>query len=45
MFSMHEPGTHLPRHRGVTKGMVTCHLGLKIPADGATRDFYRRQIV
>ncbi|MDE2149774.1 MAG: aspartyl/asparaginyl beta-hydroxylase domain-containing protein [Gammaproteobacteria bacterium] len=33
MFSVHEPGTHLPRHRGVTKGMVTCHLGLKIPAD------------
>lgn len=33
LFSVHEPGTHLPRHRGVTKGMITCHLGLKIPAD------------
>lgn len=33
MFSLHEPGTHLPRHHGVTKGMITCHLGLKIPAD------------
>lgn len=33
LFSVHEPGTHLPRHRGVTKGMLTCHLGLKIPAD------------
>ena len=34
-FSAHEPGTHLPGHRGVTKGMVTCHLGLTIPADTA----------
>lgn len=33
MFSVHEPGTHLPRHRGVTKGMITCHLGLIIPDD------------
>ncbi len=33
LFSVHEPGTHLPRHRGVTKGMLTCHLGLKIPTD------------
>ena len=31
MFSIHEPGTHLPRHRGVTKGMITYHLGLDIP--------------
>lgn len=35
MFSIHEPGTHLPWHRGVTKGMITCHLGLQIPKDGA----------
>jgi aspartyl/asparaginyl beta-hydroxylase (cupin superfamily) len=33
LFSIHEPGTHLPRHRGVTKGMITCHLGLDIPDD------------
>ena len=33
LFSVHEPGTHLPRHRGVTKGMITCHLGLIIPDD------------
>lgn len=31
MFSIHEPGAHLPRHRGVTKGMLTYHLGLRIP--------------
>ena len=31
MFSIHEPGAHLPRHRGVTKGMVTYHLGIHIP--------------
>ena len=35
LFSIHEPGTHLPRHRGVTKGMITCHLGLIIPDDPA----------
>lgn len=31
LFSIHAPGTHLRRHRGVTKGIVTCHLGLVIP--------------
>ncbi|MGA8259696.1 MAG: aspartyl/asparaginyl beta-hydroxylase domain-containing protein [Arenicellales bacterium] len=31
MFSIHEPGAHLPRHRGVTKGMLTYHLGLHVP--------------
>ena len=34
MFSVHEPGTHLVRHRGVTNGMITCHLGLDIPDIG-----------
>lgn len=34
MFSVHEPGTHLVRHRGVTNGMITCHLGLDIPDAG-----------
>jgi len=28
MFSIHEAGAHLPGHRGVTKGMLTYHLGL-----------------
>ncbi len=31
MYSVHEPGAHLPRHRGVTKGMLTYHLGLHVP--------------
>lgn len=37
MYSIHEPGTHLPPHRGVTKGLITCHLGLRIPADTKCR--------
>ncbi len=32
-FSILAPGKHVPRHRGVTKGMVRCHLGLKVPDD------------
>lgn len=31
MFSIHAPGLHIPRHKGSTKGMLTCHLGLKVP--------------
>ena len=31
MFSIHAPGIHIPRHKGVTKGMVVCHLGLTVP--------------
>ncbi|MEO9635074.1 MAG: aspartyl/asparaginyl beta-hydroxylase domain-containing protein [Parasphingorhabdus sp.] len=30
-FSILEPGAVIPRHRGVTRGLVTCHLGLIIP--------------
>lgn len=30
-FSILEPGAIIPRHRGVTRGLVTCHLGLNIP--------------
>tara|TARA_R110002124_G_scaffold114222_3_gene268788 strand:+ start:354 stop:1139 length:786 start_codon:yes stop_codon:yes gene_type:complete len=30
-FSILEPGAVIPRHRGVTHGLVTCHLGLIIP--------------
>ena len=30
-FSILEPGAIIPRHRGVTRGLVTCHLGLIIP--------------
>ncbi len=31
-FSILAPGAHIPRHRGVTKGLVTWHLGLRVPA-------------
>ena len=30
-YSVHAPGTHLPRHYGPTKGTITCHLALKVP--------------
>ena len=32
-FSILAPGYHIPAHRGVTKGILTCHLGLIIPKD------------
>lgn len=38
LVSIHTPGTHLSRHRGVTKGMITLHLPLKVPSNpGACR--------
>lgn len=36
-FSILAPGTHIPEHRGVTKGLITCHLGLIVPKDGDVR--------
>ena len=30
-FSILGPGKHIPRHRGVYKGLVRAHLGLKVP--------------
>ena len=36
-FSILAPGTHIPSHRGVTKGLITCHLGLIVPRDGDVR--------
>jgi aspartyl/asparaginyl beta-hydroxylase (cupin superfamily) len=36
-FSILAPGTHIPAHRGVTKGLITCHLGLIVPEDGDVR--------
>lgn len=30
-FSILKPGTHIPAHRGVTKGLITSHLGLFVP--------------
>jgi beta-hydroxylase len=36
-FSILAPGTHIPAHRGVTKGLITCHLGLIVPRNGDVR--------
>ena len=33
MFSILAPGYHIPAHKGVTKGILRCHLGLIIPTD------------
>lgn len=33
-FSILAPGTHIPRHRGVTKALLTAHLGLIVPVAG-----------
>ena len=30
-FSILEPRYHIPEHRGVTKGILRCHLGLVVP--------------
>lgn len=30
-FSILAPGAHIPRHRGVTKAILTAHLGLVVP--------------
>lgn len=31
-FSVLLPGTHIRRHRGPTKSLITCHLALRVPA-------------
>ena len=31
-FSILTPGAHIPRHRGVTKALLTAHLGLIVPS-------------
>jgi len=31
-FSILAPGAHIPRHKGVTKGLLTWHLGLDVPS-------------
>jgi beta-hydroxylase len=36
-FSILAPGAHIPEHRGVTKGLITCHLALIVPRDGDVR--------
>lgn len=32
-FSILAPRYHIPPHRGVTKGIIRCHVGLKVPTD------------
>ena len=44
-FSILAPGTHIPDHRGVTKALITCHLGLIVPRDGDVRMRVADQIV
>jgi len=46
-FSMLAPGTHIPSHTGVTKGLVNYHLGLIVPtrAERCRMELGDRQIV
>lgn len=34
-FSILAPGKHVPRHKGITKSLIRCHLGLIVPQDRA----------
>jgi len=34
LFSILEPGMHVGRHSGVSKGILIAHLGLQVPRDG-----------
>ena len=34
-FSILAPGYHIPPHRGPTRALVRCHLGLRVPQDAA----------
>ncbi|WP_454887527.1 aspartyl/asparaginyl beta-hydroxylase domain-containing protein [Sphingomonas oryzagri] len=44
-FSILTPGTHIPRHRGVTKGLITCHIGLSVPpAPGLRMEIGGREV-
>jgi beta-hydroxylase len=36
-FAILPPGAHVPAHRGATRGLLTCHLGLIVPRDGDVR--------
>jgi beta-hydroxylase len=35
LFSILEPGMHVGRHRGVSKGILIAHLGLRVPRDAS----------
>lgn len=44
-FSILLPGMHIKSHRGPTKGLVTCHLGLMVPENDVCRMRLHDQIV
>lgn len=44
-FSILAPGTHVPARRGVSKGLITCHLGLVVPRGGDARMRVDRRVV
>ena len=33
LFSILSPGTEIPAHRGITKGLIRCHLPIMVPRD------------
>jgi beta-hydroxylase len=44
-FSILKPGAHIARHRGVTKAILTCHLGLVTPtAEGCRMQVGHRSV-
>lgn len=44
-FSILAPGKHVPRHRGVYKGLLRAHVGLKVPRPDACRMVIDRRTV
>jgi beta-hydroxylase len=44
-FSVLKPGAHIPLHRGVTKAILTCHLGLQTPSAGRCEMSVADQVV
>lgn len=44
-FARLAPGAHVLPRRGMTKALVTCHLGLVVPRDGSARMRVRDRIV
>jgi len=46
LISVLEPGMHVGRHRGVSKGILIAHLGLKIPVrDGCRMDVDGQKVI
>lgn len=44
-FFLLPPDTHVPAHRGASKGLVTCHLALRVPRGGDARMRVGRRVV